>query len=124
MVRVCEGDIYYINADYNEVVIGMCDVPNDELHIARRTNNCIVLNGLEGKYSIEAIRAGRSKKDEQWHRWASVSDSEKPAMLPAPVVKPRVIAKFHNPIGTASITGICIYRPSTKTYHYYGDFSA
>lgn len=124
LVRVTDGDIYYVDANFKEVCIGLCLVPNDELHIARRTNNCIELHGIEGKFSIEAIRAGRSKKDEFWHRWASLSEHERgpylKANLPyAQATKAKRIAKFHTPVGTAVITGITITRPSTgETFHY------
>lgn len=97
-------------------------VPTDELHITRRTNNCIVLNNVEGRFSIEGIRAGRSKKDEQWHRWASVSESEKPSLIkPETASKPTVIGKFHTPIGHATISGMIVTRPSTGQIFVYGD---
>lgn len=97
-------------------------VPTDELHITRRTNNCIVLNNVEGRFSIEGIRAGRSKKDEQWHRWASVSENEKTSLIPKQEKPRMVIAKFHTPIGHATISGMTVTRPSTGQIFDYGDF--
>lgn len=126
LVRIVDGDIYYVDATHKQVLIGLCTVPNDELHIARRTNNCIRLDNIEGTFSIESVRAGRSKKDEIWHRWASLSEHERAPYLQktlasATSTKPRIIAKFHNPIGVANITGITIFRPSTNETFRYGD---
>lgn len=129
LVRIVDGDIYYMDANFKEIRIGLCEATNDELHLTRRTNNCIVLDGIDGKFSIEQIRAGRSKKDEIWHRWASLSEHERGPYLKKALAsaystaqkQPRVIAKFHTPIGHAQITGIIITR-NGHSYHY-GDTS-
>lgn len=68
-------DNFVYNGDGHR--IGLCDIPCEELHIAGYTRHCIkLLSGLV--CGVYPMMAGRSKRDETWHRWVS-SGAQGPA---------------------------------------------
>lgn len=120
LVRICDGDIYYRNANFDEIRIGTCFLPDDELHLKKGSYNCCELNGHEGKYGVQSIRAGRSKSDEFWHRAASLSDNARDAFTKTKITVPKPIGKFHTQFGTASLIALSIIRDGKEVFNING----
>lgn len=117
MVVVRGGGVF----DAQGLEIGVCPYPTDELHVTMGAMGGIVLDGGK-ECGIYPMRAGRSKRDEMWHRWASLGRDQGYLKARTLTKPPRAIVRLKWPCGasgSAFVSMLTVFRPSTgETFEY------